>query len=394
MHPNVQHLLREATQLTRRGELQAATRAIQQALQQRGQPSPKGDVIDVEAREVPGVEPSASRGLDGPRHPGFVPGDARPGTGMPPSGADGFAPAAFVSGRHGGAGLAGRDYKLFIPPGAGSRPMPLVVMLHGCTQDPDDFAAGTRMNELAQAKGFIVLYPAQSQRANPQRCWNWFKSTHQGRGRGEPELLAGMVRDLISRHAIDPERVFVAGLSAGGAMAAIVAAAYPELFAAVGVHSGLAPGAAQDVRTAFEAMKSGAARKVQTIPVPTIVFHGDADTTVHPANGRQVIEAAAPAGRTSTETQARRSSGRRTATRVVHRDQAGTVTMEHWSVHGSAHAWSGGSAAGSYTDPDGPDASAEMLRFFLEHPRSAMPPAAVQRPDARAWRSNRGSQSG
>jgi poly(hydroxyalkanoate) depolymerase family esterase len=275
-----------------------------------------------------------------------------------------------VAGRHGGAGLAGRDYKLFIPPGAGSRPMPLVLMLHGCTQNPDDFAAGTRMNELAAAHGFFVLYPAQAQRANPQRCWNWFKSNHQGRGRGEPEILAGMVREVMARQSIDPDRVYVAGLSAGGAMAAIVGAAYPELIAAVGVHSGLAAGAAHDVASALEAMKTGAARKPRAVARPTIVFHGDADGTVHPANGKQVIEAAGPAGGTSIESEQLRANGRRPATRQVHRDGSGAVVMEHWSVHGSPHAWSGGSARGSYTDPQGPDASAEMLRFFLEHPRA------------------------
>ncbi|TFZ05562.1 PHB depolymerase family esterase [Ramlibacter henchirensis] len=377
MHQDFQHLLQEATLLTRRGDLMAATRAIQQALHQGGLDT-GGDVIDVQAREVPDAELPALPAPHLSEWSRVRDRQARPDPVVPPPAPQ--APpepgkGAFIHGRHGGANLAGRDYKLFIPPGAGSRPMPLVLMLHGCTQDPDDFAAGTRMNELAQAQGFFVLYPAQSQRANPQRCWNWFKSNHQGRGRGEPELLAGMVRDVMARHPIDPARVYVAGLSAGGAMAAIVAAAYPELFAAVGVHSGLAPGAAQDVPSAFEAMKSGAARKPRPLPVPTIVFHGDADTTVHPTNGRQVIAAAAGAGGTSTASEELRANGRRTATRQVHRDAAGAVAMEHWTVHGSPHAWSGGSARGSYTDPQGPDASAEMLRFFFEHPRGTRPAA-------------------
>ena len=371
MNPHFKHLLEEATQLTCRGDLQAATRAIQQALQHRGEPDIDGDVIDVEAREVPDAGLPALPVPNDLQRYRTRDAESAPSAPAPPRGDVGSAPAAFVSGRHGGAGLAGRDYKLFLPPGAGSRPMPLVLMLHGCTQDPDDFAAGTRMNELAQAQGFLVLYPAQSQRANPQRCWNWFKSNHQGRGRGEPELLAGMVRDVMSRHSVDPRRVYVAGLSAGGAMAAIVAAAYPELFAAVGVHSGLAPGAALDVPSAFEAMKNGAARKPRAIPVPTIVFHGDADTTVHPANGRQVMEAAGSAGSPSAGAEERTANGRRRATRQVQRDPAGAITAEHWLVHGSPHAWSGGSARGSYTDPTGPDASAEMLRFFLEHPRRA-----------------------
>lgn len=366
MHPNFHHLLQEATSLTRRGELQAATRAIRQALGSApAEPDINGDVIDVEAREVPDSEhpalPTARDRQPSPRsEPGSKPAD-------PPAGKP--ASSAFVLGRHGAAGLAGRDYKLFIPPGAGTRSMPLLVMLHGCTQDPDDFAAGTRMNELAAAHGIFVLYPCQSQRANPQRCWQWFKPSHQVRGRGEPELLAGMVRDVIAHRSIDPARVYVAGLSAGGAMAAILAAAYPDLFAAVGVHSGLAPGAAHDVRSAFEAMKKGGGGKQRALSLPTIVFHGDADSTVHPANALHLIETVDQAKGASTESVEFRANGRRKATRKVHRDISGAITIEHWSVHGSPHAWSGGSARGSYTDPQGPDASAEMLRFFLEHAR-------------------------
>ena len=367
MHPNFQHLLQQATQLTRQGELQAATRAIQEALRHPGGPDIDDDVIDVVAREVPDAGLRALPGLDPAQRPQARDRRAEPDRPAPGLDADGRAPGAFVRGRHGGAGLAGRDYKLFVPPGAGSRPMPLVLMLHGCTQEPDDFAAGTRMNELAEAHGFFVLYAAQSQRANPQRCWNWFKSSHQVRGRGEPELLAGMVRDVMAHHSIDPARVYVAGLSAGGAMAAIVAAAYPDLFAAVGVHSGLAPGAAQDLPSALEAMKKGAGGKPRAISLPTIVFHGDADPTVHPANALHLMEAARQPGVGSTESDELRANGRRKTTRKVHRDTAGAVIMEHWLVHGSAHAWSGGSARGSYTDPQGPDASAEMLRFFLEH---------------------------
>jgi len=368
MHADFQRLLHEATILTRRGDLQAATAAIQQALSQRDQPAGDENVIDVSAREVP--EDLYAPALPGPnglrRSPDAPAGDGIR-TPMPEPTVAVPTQSAFVSGRYGGTGLAGRDYKLFIPAGAGSRPMPLVVMLHGCTQDPDDFAAGTRMNELAQSEGFFVLYPAQSQRANPQRCWNWFKPRHQARGRGEPDLLAGMVRAVITQHAIDPNRIYVAGLSAGGAMAAILAAAYPDLFAAVGVHSGLAPGAAHDVPSAFDAMKKGAARSPRGVAVPTIVFHGDRDATVHPVNGQQVIDAARTADSIQGESEERRAAGGRKATRRVYRDAAGSVVLEHWLVHGAPHAWSGGSGRGSYTDPEGPDATAEMLRFFLEH---------------------------
>jgi poly(hydroxyalkanoate) depolymerase family esterase len=368
MHNKFHELLREATGLTRTGDLQAATRAIQEALgASSGRHGHEGDVIDVEAREVPGDGQAALPPAEGaaPAPQAHPRSEAQPPAVQPAAAPE---PAAFVAGRSGGTGLAGRDYKLFVPAGVRGAPMPLVVMLHGCTQDPDDFAAGTRMNELAQAQGFCVLYPAQSQRANPQRCWNWFKPSHQERGRGEPHIVAGMVREVMAAHAIDPARVYVAGLSAGGAMAAVLAAAYPDLFAAVGVHSGLAPGAAHDVQSALEAMKSGARRKPRPLPVPAIVFHGEADGTVHPANGTQVGEAAAGVSNAGESVEVL-AGGPRKVTRRVVRDREGATLVEHWSVQGLPHAWSGGSARGSYTDPAGPDASAEMLRFFLEHPR-------------------------
>jgi poly(hydroxyalkanoate) depolymerase family esterase len=250
---------------------------------------------------------------------------------------------------------------------AGSRPLPLVVMLHGCTQNPDDFAAGTTMNEVAEAEGFFVLYPAQSTQANPQRCWNWFKHNHQQRDRGEPALLAGMTRSIAQRHAIDTDRIYVAGLSAGGAMAAILGAAYPDVYAAVGVHSGLAAGIASDLPSALAAMKDGGHVAAGTPSrMPTIVFHGGADAIVHPRNGERVI--AASVGTTTTvEVELLPGAQGRACTRHIHRATDGRVVAEHWVVHGAPHAWSGGSAEGSYTDVRGPDASTEMLRFFHEH---------------------------
>jgi poly(hydroxyalkanoate) depolymerase family esterase len=240
-------------------------------------------------------------------------------------------------------------------------------MLHGCTQDADDFAAGTRMNDAARTQRVYVLYPTQSQQANPQGCWNSFKNSHQQRERGEPALLAAMVRAVMTDHAIDPARVYVAGLSAGGAMAAILGRTHPDLFAAVGVHSGLPAGAAGDLPSALEAMKSGPRGGASNaVPVPTIVFHGTADRTVHPANGEAVVR---PFAGGSEDESAPREPGRRPSTRRVWRDAAGEVVAEHWSVQGAPHAWSGGSARGTYTDPAGPDATAEMLRFFLAHPK-------------------------
>jgi poly(hydroxyalkanoate) depolymerase family esterase len=350
MRPDFQHLMQEAARLTRCGQLSEATAVIQSALAQApAAPGPpprpacsEGIVLDVEARTVAPVTPSdPEKGV----------GDACLQT---PTG-------AFVDGRS-----QGRTFKLYIPPQAGERPLPLVVMLHGCTQDPDDFAAGTRMNEAAQLQGCFVLYPAQSTKANPQRYWNWFKHSHQKRDRGEPALLAAMTREIMSQHGVDPARVYVAGLSAGGAMAAILGDAYPDLFAAVGVHSGLAAGSAKDLPSALAAMRQGApAAGAQESRVPTIVFHGDADTTVHPQNGSHVLSASAgPAPAPEADTQ--RGSN---YTRTLHRDAQGRVVAEHWRVHGVGHAWSGGSKSGSYTAPAGPDATREMLRFFLEHPR-------------------------
>jgi poly(hydroxyalkanoate) depolymerase family esterase len=346
MNPQFQNLMNEATRLTRAGDLQAATAAIRSALGATGQlepavPNPAFAAIDVEARELPQTRPEV--------------GDTE-------------VPGSFIAGSYANAG-GHRDYKLYIPPTAGAGPLPLVVMLHGCTQNPDDFAAGTAMNEVARARGFYVLYPAQSRKANPQGCWNWFKHSHQQRGRGEAGLLAGMTREVMARHAVDPQRVYVAGLSAGGAMAAILGAAYPELYAAVGVHSGLAAGAASDLPSALAAMKGGATSTPGSMNgVPTIVFHGDADATVHAANADQVV--ASCAGPTAAaETQRVQDAGARACTRRIYRDAAGRVVAEHWLVHGAPHAWSGGSAQGSYTDSRGPDASAQMVRFFFEHPR-------------------------
>jgi len=342
MNSSFDRLMADATRLTRAGDLQQATAAIQAAL--RGCTAHAGgdaDVIDVEAHEIE-VEPQVSRPQPAPSHPGL-----------------------FLADRHSHA-AGTRDYKLYVPPGSGEQALPLIVMLHGCRQNPDDFAAGTRMNEAAARRGFFVLYPAQAQNANPSRCWNWFKHNHQRRGSGEPALLASMSQEVTSRHAIDAKRVYVAGLSAGGAMAAVLGDAYPDLFAAVGVHSGLPTGSARNAKAAFDAMKHGAATTVPragTAP-PTIVFHGDQDTTVHPINGQHV--AAASAGAALSERERLGNQNGRESTRVTYRDADGRVVVEHWIVHGAGHAWSGGSPRGSYADAKGPDATEQMLRFFFE----------------------------
>lgn len=253
-----------------------------------------------------------------------------------------------------------RAYKVYIPARNQGQPRPLVVMLHGCKQNPDDFAAGTRMNALADELGFIVAYPEQALAANTSRCWNWFQAQDQQRERGEPSLIAGITRDVIAQFSVDPRRVYVAGLSAGGAMAAIMGRTYPELYAAIGVHSGLPYAAAHDVASAFAAMRGQGAGprcgESHSHAVPAIVFHGDVDTTVHPSNGEHAF-----AARTVESGEA---SGR-TYTRTLEAGATGRPALEHWLVHGAGHAWSGGSKSGSYADPLGPDASREMLRFFL-----------------------------
>ena len=272
-----------------------------------------------------------------------------------------------------------RSYKLYVPAQSRKEAMPLVVMLHGCTQSPDDFAAGTRMNEMAERYGFLVAYPEQAANANGSKCWNWYRAQDQARDTGEPSLIAGITRDIVRAWPIDTKRVFVAGLSAGGAMAVILGRTYPDLYAALGVHSGLPYGVAHDVPSAFTAMKTNPENALFTptptsmLLVPTIVFHGDCDETVNAGNGAHVVaQTLAQAHRgqedrmplQATEYAGSTSGGRR-YTRTVYRDGTGRPLVEQWLVHGAGHAWAGGSDFGSYTDPAGPDASEAMIHFFL-----------------------------
>ncbi len=278
------------------------------------------------------------------------------------------------------AGPAGTlPYKLYIPASYDadtSISVPLLVMLHGCTQSPDDFAAGTRMNALADEHGFLVVYPAQSANANGSKCWNWFRPQDQARGSGEPALIADMTAQVSAEHRVDPARIYVAGLSAGAAMAVVLGRTYPDVFAAVGAHSGLPYRAAHDMGSAFAAMRGGAAGVTDTqahaaaTGIPTIVFHGDRDHTVAAANGDAIVAHQTSVGGAAASTQhSGVVHGGRRYVRTTYADASGRTKVEDWRVHGGGHAWMGGSATGTYTDPQGPDASAEMVRFFLQHAR-------------------------
>ena len=390
-----QNTLREATRLTQAGQLTEATALLQSMF--RGEPVPAGSsaaplrislpgrtppTIDLKANDLGevnrAVRAEASTAIPRRSRPLFD--RAKDGTWLglrgvkrAPASITDIVPegAKFVEGTYSNA-AGSRTYKLFVPTGYQGQPLPLIVMLHGCTQSPEDFAAGTRMNFIAEEQTCLVVYPAQGSDANPSKCWNWFRRSDQQRGAGEPSLIAGITRQVMHDYSVDPKRVYVAGLSAGGAAAAIMGTTYSDLYAAVGIHSGLAYGAATDMPSAYAVMRQGGASGRRDIvgnepPVPTIIFHGDRDTTVHPNNGGQVLEQII--GRTSTQKTVHR--GRipegHEYTRTVHIDMGGREILEHWSIHGGAHAWSGGSPSGSYTDPRGPDATREMLRFFLRH---------------------------
>lgn len=355
-----------ALNLTRAGQLAEATELIQRTLGSSAKPvpSPKTDKLNPLSRltkALPGPLASA-RNLPIPmQNPDLRQRSAPPGS----------LGTGVILEKTYPKGSSARRYLLYVPPDCPTRDVPIIVMLHGGTQAVLDYAAGTGMNPLADLHHFLVVYPEQDARANPMRYWNWFRPEDQRAGMGEPAVIAGITEQVINEYNADRERVFVVGFSAGGAMATVMAATYPELYAAAGVHSGLPYGAAHDVQSAFALMRGGSVPSGHdmTLRIPLIVFHGDRDEIVNVVNashirrqrlGVDAAEAPSVAGGQVPDG--------RTYTRNVYSDDA-QVLLEEWIVHGSGHAWFGGTPGCSYTDPLGPDASAEMVRFFSEHRR-------------------------
>ncbi len=407
MNDQVQAAMAEATHLTRVGQLAEATALIQRTLGGISTPagrSTRADIPDEPEVRVVEVTPP----LLGPTIQGRVGASPGPASAYPTDPPQTLPPDAFQrAGSHHGSMRRGqplrsgvvtpsshlgekfidraysntagtRTYKLYVPRSYTGQAVPLLIMLHGCTQNAVDFAAGTRMNMFAEGKTLLVAYPEQISSANNSKCWNWFQPADQQRGMGEPSLIAGITQQIMNSYHVDTNRVYIAGMSAGGAMAVIMAVTYPDLYVAVGVHSGLAYRAGHDVRSGFAAMRRGSgnsSRQLTTV-IPLIVFHGDRDTTVFPVNADHLLDQWLQAtnygqGRSVGSTKVIRgqvASGR-AYTRFIYHNTGDHAVAEKWLVHQAGHVWSGGSTDGSFTDPRGPDASSELLRFFAEQSR-------------------------
>jgi poly(hydroxyalkanoate) depolymerase family esterase len=381
MKHRVLDVMNEALGLVRNSDLGGATALIRKALS--GGAAPRSGDLD-----APVHRPSAKVIPLAPRRPlGETLRALRLRPIMPPSLPDAPEPGPapdlgerFLKRTY--SGPAGSlDYRLYVPADHEQRNLALVVMLHGCTQNPEDFALGTRMNALAEEFGLIVAYPHQARLANPNGCWNWFDRRHQNRGSGEPARLAGLAQALAKEFDVRRERVFAAGLSAGGAMAEILAVTYPDVFDAVGIHSGLPYKSAGDVPSAFAAMKGNAAFHPAPLAasgrpsdrpsdrpsnrnVRRIIVHGLADSTVNAINGEHIFD------EVEGETSLARSDldwpiegGR--VSRAAVKAADGRPVAEQWLVEGGGHAWFGGDKRGSFTQNVGLDASRVMVRFFL-----------------------------
>jgi poly(hydroxyalkanoate) depolymerase family esterase len=290
------------------------------------------------------------------------------------------APGQFTAGVFGAR--MPRLFMLFEPARTHAGPAPLLVLLHGCQQGAAEFASGTRMNEAAAVAGVVVLYPEQSRAANLLRCWNWYARHDGAHDSDDAAVIVAMTRKIIATHDIDPARVYVAGMSAGGGMAAVLARDHPELYAALGVHSGVPAGLAHDVFSAMRLMSGGPAAGRFAAPTPAlrpldlalprIVFHGDQDHTVHPSNGHAIHAGHVPADPVAPtllplQATTDAAAGRRGFTRSVEYGPGGVTHRELWMIHGAGHAWAGGSDDARDADAQGPFASREMLRFLLQH---------------------------
>lgn len=282
---------------------------------------------------------------------------------------------------HGGPGEsdAPMEHRLFVPETTGASP-PLVVMLHGCTQDAHDVAVGTRFDEWAERLGFLVLYPEQQPEEHPQRCWRWFEAEHQRRGRGEPAALMALLEQVERERGVEPGRTYLAGLSAGAGMAVVLAALHPGRFAAIAAHSGVPYGAAEGEGKA-EAVLAGAGpsatelsrRLREAVPTgaslpPLLAIHGTADQLVSPENTRRLVSTWLAASRDGSPEPDREVRGGEEGDGYpyLRRRWGGTGRdrVEAWLVDGLGHAWSGGSPEGTWTDPQGPDATRVVLDFF------------------------------